>query len=185
MVSYGQVIDLIRSWPKDFVAFVGAGGENLIYSIYWPLFIYFIFQSQLDLGIFASVVTLLAAAASLVLGKRTDHRHQSRKYQKIGISSFGLSWLGKSLWQHPLALSLFDIVHRLFNPFFVILIVTTALYHAQRDSISSYITFREVGYRLGYILAVVLTTVILIYLPFWTVFILAAGFSVLPLKLKP
>ncbi len=184
-VSYSSFIQLARKYPKDLIAFIGAGAEGFIYSIYWPLFLYFILKSSLSLGIFASLITLFAALLSFVLGKHTDQSaRKSHSLQKIGVASFSISWLGKSLWQSPLALSLFDIIHRIFNPFFVIPLNTTALYHAQKDSKSTYITFREIGYRLGNITAIAVTLILItLNLPFWSIFIIAALASLAPIKL--
>ncbi len=184
-VPFSKLLQFTHKYPKDLLAFIGAGAEGFIYSTYWPLFLYFILKSPLSLGIFASLITLLAALLSFFLGKHTDQSPQkSHSFQKIGIASFSLSWIGKSLWQSPLALSLFDIIHRIFNPFFVIPLNTTALYHAQKDSKSTYITFREIGYRLGNIVAITtLLFFLFLKLPFWLIFILAALASFTPIKL--
>ncbi|NOY14640.1 MAG: MFS transporter [bacterium] len=184
-VSYTDLIKLAVQYPKDFFAFIGAGGEGFIYAIYWPLFLFLLLKSQLSLGIFASVITLIAAIASYILGKRSDHKKAASLYQKIGTTSFSISWLGKSLWQTPLAWSLFDIIHRIFNPFFVIPLNTTSLYHAQKGSQSTYITFREISYRIGNVIAILISILIIhLGLPFWLIFVIAAFLSLTPMKIN-
>lgn len=60
-IDFSGVIKLIRTHKSISTAYIGIGGEAIIYGATWPLFLYLFFSKVISLGIVVSLGSLLAA----------------------------------------------------------------------------------------------------------------------------
>ena len=173
----------VKKRPKDMIAFWGAAAEETIYTIAWPILLFLIFNNLLTIAGISSVIMIVAGSFFYLSGIIVDKLNKE-KLQKIGVWAIVLSWLGKTAFQHPLALTFFDGIHKILGCFFVIPLTVIAYDHAKKER-EKYIIFREICYRMGAFLALFAFSIIIILkLPFWTVFIAAALFALFPLRIK-
>ena len=182
-VSFFDIKNEAKKRKNDLLAFIGGGGEEIIYSVAWPLMLFYVFKNLLLLAEFSSLVMLMAAIVYYITGIIVDQTNKE-KLEKIGVFSVSSSWLGKALFQTPLTLSIFDTIHKVLNSFFVLPLMVIAYSHAQSDQ-ERYIAFRECAWKIGNIFALILFGLIILFnLPFWLIFVTAAIFSLLPARIK-
>lgn len=180
-VNFFDVKDEILGKKRDFISFVGAGAEEIIYSVAWPLLLFTVFQSYIEVGMIASVVVLTAGMVALIVGKLSD-RIEKDKIEKFGSASIAITFIGRVFLQTPISLYILDAFYKIFSNFFFLPLNALAYTHAMDGNKTKYVVFRETGYRVGNILG--LTSFLLILsvgLPFWWVFIFGAIFSLLPM----
>ncbi len=182
-VTLDDLYEEIKRRPKDMIAFWGAAAEETIYTIAWPILLFLIFKNLLTIAGISSLIMIAAAVFFYGSGIIVDKLNKE-KLQKIGVWAIVSSWLGKSMFQNPLALTFFDGIHKILGCFFIIPLTTIAYNHAKKER-EKYIIFREFAYRIGALLALsVFFIIVVLKLPFWTTFIAAALFALLPLIIK-
>ena len=169
-----------KSRPRDGIAFIGFGGEALIYGTIWPIFGYIIYQDIMVIAVFSSGVMLISAILSIIAGKKLD-KGSKESMEKLGSWSISANWIGKATIQNPLAFSIFDLFHKLMVGFRDMPLTVIAYEHAHYGNQESYVVYRATMVRIGMILAI-LGFIITTYLGFsiWFTFILAAFFAILP-----
>ncbi len=184
-VTLRDILVLCRKHKKEFIGFVGAGAEGIIFSVFWPLFLFLFFRDYILLGVFATVVSLGAGIINFYLGRFIDkHDKDDGKIEELGASFFVFSWIGKFLFQNVYSFAFFDIIHYLFKPMFVLPLTHVAFRQAKKEGILSYVLFREFSYKFGSILSILLLFILIMFdLSFETIFVFAAIFSLLPLFL--
>ena len=185
--AYVRVADILQeslSRKRDLLAFIGAGGEEIVYSVVWPLLLFIVFNDFIKLGIFSSVILLIAVVVTWLVGKLCDTTPKE-KLEKVGSLVIGSTWLGKFLMQHPAAIFVLDSIYRIFYHLFSIPLTTLAYSHALHDNKIRYVVFRELSYKLGNMLGLLLFILLIVLkMPFWSIFFFAAIFSVLPMIAK-
>ena len=183
-VNFLDVKNEILKKKRDFVSFVGAGGEEIIYSVAWPLLLFIIFKNYVEVGMIASVVVLTSGLVALITGKLSD-RIEKNKIEKIGSASVAITFIGRVFLQTPISLYVIDSLYKIFSNLFYLPLNALAYTHAMDGNKAKYVVFRETGYRVGNILGLASFLLILsIGLPFWWVFIFGAIFSLLPMAIK-
>lgn len=183
-IDFFAVKNEIWEKKRDFVSFVGAGGEEIIYSVAWPLLLFTIFKNYIEVGIIASVVVLTAGITALIAGKLSD-RLEKNKLEKIGSVSVAITFISRVFLQTPVALYIIDSLYKIFSNFFFLPLNALAYTHAMDGDKTKYVVFRETGYRVGNILGLASFLLILsLGFPFWWVFIFGAIFSLLPMMIK-
>lgn len=183
-VSFLDVKNEILGKKRDFISFVGAGGEEVIYSVAWPLLLFTIFKNYVEVGMIASVVVLISGLGALVAGKLSD-RMEKNKIEKIGSTGVAITFISRVFLHTPISLYVIDSLYKMFSNFFFLPLNALAYTHALSGNKTKYVVFRETGYKVGNILGLASFLVILsIGLAFWWVFIFGAIFSLLPLVMK-
>ena len=183
-VNFLDVKNEILEKKRDFISFVGAGGEEIIYSVAWPLLLFTIFKNYVEVGMIASVVVLTSGLVALIAGKLSD-RIEKDKIEKIGSISVAITFISRVFLQTPISLYIIDSLYKIFSKLFYLPLNALAYTHAMDGNKTKYVVFRETGYRVGNILGLVSFLLILsIGFQFWWVFIFGAIFSLLPMMIK-
>ncbi len=182
-VRFSEMLRFTRHHKRDFLAFVGAGSEDAINSIVWPILLYQVFNNLITVAAFSTVILLMSILLEYMIGKKSDEQ-DSMKMEKIGVIAMSTSWLGKALFQSPLMLGVFDLVHTLFAGFYRLPLQAISYQHAH-ESKELYIGFREMGYKIGNVIAMIaFILVIASGLPHWFIFFFAAAISLLPTEVR-
>lgn len=182
-VSYRGIWDTMRARPRDLAAFVGAGAEEAIGTIIWPLLLYFLLRDITRVGSYFTFVWLAVAVATYMVGLLSDRAKQDT-LEEIGSTAVFGSWLLRVFFQHPAMLGLVEVVYKLFLPFFKLPLLVIAYHHAFLEK-ETYIAFREVSYKVGALLGYVAFVLIAIFgFPLWAILLVSAGFSLLPLRVR-
>lgn len=181
VVGLRDLIDVTAKYPRDFISYIGAGAEEIVYSVAWSLFLYFVFKNYTVMGLFSSLVIFISIILAYVVGKWTDSLSKD-KIEKLGASIISGSWLIRAFLQHPLFMFLLDAVYKVFFSCFLIPFRAIAYKHALEDNINRYVVFREIGYATGNIFAILCIILIAYWsLPLWYTFILGAFFALIPM----
>lgn len=182
-VNFLNVKDEILEKKRDFISFVGAGAEEIIYSVAWPLLLFTVFQSYVEVGIIASVVILTAGIVALIVGKLSD-RIEKNKIEKFGSVSIAFTFIGRVFLQTPVSLYILDSLYKIFSNLFYLPLNALAYTHAMNEDKVKYVAFREAGYGVGNILGLAsLLFILSAGFPFWWVFIFGAVFSLFPMAI--
>ncbi len=181
-ISFKDIIRTTHRNSDDFIAFVGAGAEEAISTIIWPILLYLIFKDYFSVGTYFSMVMIGVVAVNYLVGFMADSP-KKEKLEEIGSVAVFFSWLMRAFVQHPLLLSLVEIVYKLFLSFFKLPLLVIAYDHAYHEK-EDYIAFREFAYKVGAFTGYIFFIAILLAnLPLWTILIFSAGFSLLPMRI--
>ncbi|MEN9327383.1 MAG: hypothetical protein RI947_191 [Candidatus Parcubacteria bacterium] len=185
-----DVIREIKAHKRDFLGFVGAGGEEALYSVAWPLLLHVVLKDILEVGIFSTIIVFLSAFTAIYVGKLSD-RLPRKKLQKLGSGIVGLSWLGKMFVQHTSGLFLLEFFYRSSENLLRIPLDAISFTHAiaerkgHSERQSQYVVFREVGISIGNILGMgAFIGFVILGFPFTSVFFIGALFALLTLVVR-
>jgi hypothetical protein len=96
-----NLVDVFKSMFKhkdSTIAYMSSGGEGTFTAFAWPLFLYLFFGSVLELGAFITASVLIAAIASVFIGKKIDQ--QGEKGVILASAPIvAFSWFAKALSQ--------------------------------------------------------------------------------------
>lgn len=95
-VKYIDVLRLIKKHKAMSLAYLGYGGEFIIYSVVWPLFLFLFFGTVINLGIIVSLASLISAAFALSVGEWVDKQGEKRAVL-LGSPLVSLSWLARAI----------------------------------------------------------------------------------------
>ncbi|PIU69239.1 hypothetical protein COS81_00870 [candidate division WWE3 bacterium CG06_land_8_20_14_3_00_42_16] len=187
-VNFLDVKNEILEKKRDFISFIGAGGEEIVYSVAWPLLLFTIFKNYIEVGIVASVVVLTSGLVALIAGKLSDCIEKD-KMEKIGSVSVAITFIARIFLRTPIFFYIIDSLYKIVSNFFYLPLNALAYTHAidgnKTGNKTKYVVFRETGYRVGNILGLASFLLILsMGFPFWWVFIFGAIFSLLPMMIK-
>ncbi len=182
-VAYSQILDVYKKHRRDYFAFIGAGAEESIATIIWPLLLYFLFKDYMKVGSYFSFVMIAVAVANYIVGLISD-KFRKDKLEEIGSTAVFTSWIVRAFIQHPAILGIVEVIYKFFLTFFRLPLLVIAYDHAFEDK-ESYIAFREASYKIGAILGYAsFIFVVLADLPLWTILIFSAIFSLFPMRIK-
>lgn len=131
-VSYREIFEEIKKRKQDFIAFVGVGSEEAVQGIAWPIVLYYIFHDVVEVALFSTVIILVTIVLEYIVGASSD-KYDRTKMEKLGAWMMFVSWGGKALFQNPLFLGFFDLIHRMFSSFFYVPIKVIAYRHAWHE----------------------------------------------------
>ena len=179
-VSIKDTLSLVLKHKAVSFAYFGGGGELHLYLVVWPLFVFFVFGSVLDLGIIVSAAALLSAAFSIFIGKMVDRRGEKWAI-KLGAPLMAFSWGARLVVSLPVFIFADSIRH--FSQKLVGVPLTELSYKkAVESSTGTAMLFREIGLVFGAITALTIVIMFIsLNLSLSTAFIVALVFSLMPL----
>jgi len=156
-VRYVDVLKLIKRHKSVSLAYFGYGGESIMYSAVWPLFLFLLFGQVISLGIIVSISSLAAAAFALFVGDWVDKQGE-RKSILVGSPMVMISWLIRAtVWTIPtfiLADSIWNFGKRMVS----IPLDTLAYRKAQESESGKAILFRMTSVNAGAIVGLLVIT---------------------------
>lgn len=182
-VSFRATLAEYRRFPTDGLAFIGAGAEETLNLIVWPLILYFVFGDFLSIGIFYAAVILFVAGINLFLGSRLDRKKDGAKMEKIGAWGLFIVWLGRAAFPYPVSVTFLEIAYKILYAFFRLPLTAIAYFHSKHDR-EQYLSYRQLGYKIGAIIILSIFALIM-YLgyPMWLILIVAGLFALLPARI--
>ena len=120
--------------------------------VFWPIFIFIILGAYLKVGSLITVVGLLTAVVSFIVGRLSDTTFKKRKLIKVGSIFHSLVWFGKIF-----IVSQFQLVAVAFLDGISMIIMelpfTALVYNKAGKKDGSYFVFREISLCIGRVLA--------------------------------
>jgi hypothetical protein len=179
-VKIDDILRLVFKHKSVSSAYAGIGGELHLYGVIWPIFIFFLFGSVLDLGIIVSVSALLAALSAVFIGKFVDKRGEKLAIN-LGSPLMAFSWIFRFTSAIP-AFIFADSIRNFSHKLVGVPLTELSYRKAVEDSTGAAMLFREIGLTVGAIVTMFLM-IILVYLNFSlsSAFVIAIMFALLPM----
>ncbi len=136
---------------RDFIAFLGGGGESFIHIVVWPLILALIIGDFIELGGFLTLITLITTVFIYIVGRLADRNKQ--RLERIGTIAVALVWTGKALTVNLYLLFIFGILFSFFSYIYHLPMDTIMYSHGLRDKKLTYVVFREMSYKVGSIIS--------------------------------
>ncbi len=182
-IGYRDILNVYRKRRRDYFAFIGAGAEEAIGTIIWPLLLYFIFQDFLKVGSYFSFVMMAVSVTNYLVGLVSD-KFKKERLEEIGSTAVFSSWIIRVFTQNPALLGIVEVIYKFFLTFFRLPLLVIAYDHAFEDK-ESYIAFREASYKIGAILGYLsFIFVVISGLPLWSILLFSAVYSLFPMRIK-
>lgn len=157
-VRFFDVLKLVKKHKSVSLAYFGYGGEYIMYSAIWPLFLFLFFGQVISLGVIVSLSSLAAATFAIFVGDWVDKQGE-RKAISIGSPLVVTSWiiraLGGSISSFVLADSIWNFGQRLVS----IPLDALAYRKAQEAESAKGILFRMIAVNSGVIVGLLFISV--------------------------
>jgi hypothetical protein len=164
---------LFKQHPKTFLAYLGWGGETVIYADLWPIFLFLILGNILSYGGIVTIGILLSILVTLLIGRWVD-KVRCHKILNTGIILCGFSWLLRIWALFPLLIIFVDTIYRLAEQMRAIPLDVLSYKKAIQGGTSQALYFREIALNLGICIFLGLAALMIFSnLPVWSTFILA------------
>ena len=163
-----------RENRKHFLAELGYG-EEWIYLVIWPIFMYLIAENYLGLGLISATSTFLATLLLLFIGRLAD-KSDKQIVLRLGVIFYFFGWLLKIMARTPVGVLILDTYSRVAKNSISLPVVASTYRDAQKSSVMNTIVFFEMSLVIGKILAIILCLVLLqLFSPGWNSFFILGG----------
>jgi len=140
---------------RDMISFIGVGVRGIVSVVFWPIFVFMILGAYLKVGSLITVVGLITAIFSFIVGRLSDTTFRKRKLIKIGSVSHSLVWFVKIF-----IVSQFQLVAVAFLDGISMIIMelpfSAITYNKAGKKDGSYFVFREISLCIGRALVLLL-----------------------------
>lgn len=175
---FTDTIKFFYTQSRQALAYLGFG-EELVFLVAWPVFIYLTVQAYGSSGLLVTVASLLSAILCLYLGKITDGKSKFSVLKFGSILSF-IFWIVRPFLPTAPGVLATDTAGRTAKNLFYIPVNTITYQRAQEKGVLSYIVFFEQSLSIGKILTAILCAIIFSATASFTpIFFLAAILSLL------
>ena len=161
-IGLKDVFNLFKTHKLSLLAYLGTGGEAVLHSIAWPLFLYFFFKQVVNLGVIVSLATLIAALFGIIIGRFID-RYGERKVIGLGVPILFVSNIFKFVFRTFTAFVIAD-SFRNFGERMVELPLNELTFKKAIQGFSAQaIMFREIALLFGAVFSIAALVVILYF----------------------
>lgn len=182
-----KIADVKKSFSQNkslLALFASRGSVLQLHGIIWPLYIFLVLGSILDLGLIISVSTLMSALLMVYVGKYID-KHGERKVLSFASVIITASWILRIGFQGILNFLAIDVTNGLGLRMYMASMDEIAYNRAKKTSTGEALLMRESGLIIGAIsilsisgIAIALTGSIV------SSFVVAIFFALIPLFIK-
>lgn len=167
-----------RQRRRKFLAFLGFG-EELIFLVIWPIFIFIVVRDFLGLGTLTAASTLIMTVVFLYIGRATDSA-DPRILLRRGVIFYFFSWMFRLFSRSVFGVFLIDSYSRIARQSIAIPLTAVTYEDAQDTSVMNTVLFFEMSLVVGKIIAMVLSLILLqFFAPGWNVMFAVAGLMTL------
>lgn len=180
-ITLKDALKVIGEHKRDALAYFGNAAESVFYVTLWPIFLFLVLKSTLEVGGVVSLSVLVAAVLTFLTGVWVD-RNGVRDAVSLGSPMLAISWLIRAFSSAPSVFVLADGLWRFSEGMVGLSLNVISYKKALEGATDMALMFRELTFSFGYILVVFLLLVwVLAGLPLALTFIGAALFSLLPI----
>lgn len=150
-------------------------GEELIYLVIWPVFIYVVVNDFLELGFLTAISIAVTMAVYLFIGRLADKKDRRVMLRFGAIFNF-FGWLFRLMARGITGVFLIDSYSRISKQIIVVPFVAQTYEQAQDSSVMNTIVFFEMALVLGKIVAIIGALILLqFFVPGWNVLFILGG----------
>jgi len=169
------------------IAVFSRGLETSLGIVVWPIFIYQLFKGNLlNIGIFASLISLIIIILNLIQSKIADDKRLKKKFVKYGSWFYSFGWFLKIFGTTTLYVFVVDIYHKLTSIFSFTSFDALVYDHIadQGHLIDEYTILKEMILHTGKAFGFLIITILSFYLSlnwlFLIGFLATLGLSLIP-----
>lgn len=167
-----------KRYTKSGIAFMGIAMDDIIFTIFWSLSLMYFLENVIKVGLLNFVSVFLGSLSLLVAVKYVDSK-QKNKLHTFGVSLTGIYNFLRIFISSSFGAYTLEILDRV-NPFFIIPFETRTYEIAKiSDSDVNFLLFREMALHLGFLIALFLSLLIMMFLNWKFVFFVAIVGSLL------
>lgn len=186
--SYGKAFRSLvdKANRPTFLAFLGFG-EDLVFLVFWPLFIAFVIKDAFSIGAIVSLSMLANILVTLYVGKWSDDGKSTSLLKNGAIFAAG-SWVVRPLIATGLGIFFVDSFYRIARNMVGVPLIKLSYERARQVGVMNTVVFFEMALALGKLLAALIAAAAFAWLPMpWLfVFVLAGAMTLLyPALTKP
>lgn len=173
--SYREAYERLikKNYRRGVLAYLGYG-EEFIFLVIWPIFIYLVARQFFSVGLIVALSTLISTLSLLYIGKKAD-KEDKYKILKGGTILSSLSWFLRSLVFSPFGLFLSHTLTLISQGLINIPMISLVYDQGSKGSVMKTVVFFEMSLVLGKLLAMFIVYLFLLIYPnsFIPAFILA------------
>jgi len=143
-----------KSNLKKMVALCGYG-EELLVLVIWPIFMYIVIDSYLQLGVITAIATFATTALFLYIGKITD-KSNPKNILKLGAVLYFFGWLFRIFFRNIWGVFLIDTFSRITKQAIAVPILAQTYFKSRHSSEMEGVIAYEMSLVIGKIIAIVL-----------------------------
>ena len=165
-----------RENSRKFFAYLGYG-EELIFMVVWPVFIFTIVKNNLSVGSLVAGATLLMMAILLYVGKLTDNGNK-RSVLRGGVIVSVVSWIMRIFMATPFGVFAAETITRIGRTTVQVPLTTLTYDRARKGSVMETVIQFEMSLIAGKILTAGVLLLIFTAVPqewFWNIAFILAG----------
>jgi MFS family permease len=118
-VSLASVVEWLKNKKhrNEELSFVGRNVDGVIYSLFWPIFIFLMLGDFEKQGLAASISLIASTASVYLAGKVFDKKHSSQVF-KFGVLAGSLAWIVRGLVRNLSQLIIVEASTKVLTPFY-------------------------------------------------------------------
>ncbi len=166
---------------RNFFGFLGFG-EEFLSMIIWPIFIFTLVSNFFSIGSIVALSTLATTIILLFVGRMVDGDSNERhSILKIGAVFKSASWFVALLAKGVMGVFLVDSLARITKNVVIVPMMAMTYDHANETSVMKTIVFFEMSLVVGKILSMLISLIVLRFVPgsFPALFVLGGSMSIL------
>jgi MFS family permease len=181
-IKFTKVIQLMFSKKSISLAYLGSGAEVIVYTVFWPIFLFLFFGEVLSMGAIVALSTLFAALFAVVVGEMTDIKGV-RSFVALGSPLVFVSWVLRYLLRNPLFFVVADTSWNLGQRMVSLPLNALSYRKATKRGRTAYsIMFRELAITIGPLVTMLIFSLVLLAGGgLESIFVIAGLFSLFPL----
>ncbi len=139
-----------------------ATGESLVASAIWPIWLFMIIPSYLDIGILTTITVFITFIIMLWMGKLANHKKKSRLIKKTA-PAVAFAWVVRMFAFTSIAIFFADSLYKISIKTLNIPYVALAYTRTSKKKIIEYTTFWMISISIGKLVAALFIYIILSY----------------------
>jgi hypothetical protein len=140
----------IKKLRPCWFGYFGSGIESAVYTIFWPLFLYFSFKNLEKIGLLSTISIFISILVTGYIGKN-GHRKE-KKFFNFGLAFSLPSWLIRSVFSSFFILTFIDAIYLLTTQF-IWIPVEAITYRWGRKEARSFFILRSIMIQSGLVFA--------------------------------
>jgi MFS family permease len=148
------------------MSYIGEGVDNYVYSIFWPILLFFVLKNFDKVGFISSISFFLSSIAVLLIGRIIDN-HGTEKVHGLGAFINSLLYLPRMFFSSPLLFYSLDLSDRFVSGTYSLPIMSLSYQKAKKLGGSDYMLFRELCIHGGIIIVLSVIMLAIQALAFW------------------
>lgn len=148
--SYGKAVQIIKRYPKYFIAEMCSNSTSVIEAVIWPIFIYLSFKNLLSIGALGTLLGIGGVLFTLLIGRYSDQVNK-KVFLRLGAILMIAVWSMRYFGQNEILFYILTILAGFFTILITVPFASISYGAAKKDEggVSEFIIVRELAVNAG------------------------------------